>query len=158
MEHSLLHANPMAPHADPFDDQGSRPMTPNGGYTLTESYMGDEKAAPPYNGHTGNNYTGTTMEDSRMAYGQQQARIPSPYSTESNSTEAWRQRQAPGGDASKIQRFQTKKIRLPQGSVLSLDHPVPSAIQNSVLPQYRNDLEAGSEEFTHMRCKSNRAC
>jgi chitin synthase len=35
--------------------------------------------------------------------------------------------------------------------VLSIDYPVPSAIQNAVLPQYRQDLEGGSEEFTHMR-------
>jgi len=36
--------------------------------------------------------------------------------------------------------------------VLSVEYPVPSAIQNSVQAKYRNDLESGSEEFTHMRC------
>jgi len=35
--------------------------------------------------------------------------------------------------------------------VLSADYPVPSAIQNATQAKYRNDLEAGSEEFTHLR-------
>lgn len=158
MAHSLLHQNPMAPHADPFGDSASRPGTPSHGYSLTESYMGDDRsAAPPYNGfgsHAGDtSYTGSTntMVDPHAAYGQQQFRAPSPYSTESNSTETWKQRQQPGGPGG-IQRFQTRKVKLKQGSVLSLEYPVPSAIQNSIQPQYRNDLESGSEEFTHMRC------
>lgn len=48
----------------------------------------------------------------------------------------------------------TRKVKLVQGSVLSADYPVPSAIQNAIQAKYRNDLESGSEEFTHMRCKS----
>jgi len=47
----------------------------------------------------------------------------------------------------------TRKVKLVQGSVLSADYPVPSAIQNAIQAKYRNDLESGSEEFTHMRCK-----
>ena len=35
--------------------------------------------------------------------------------------------------------------------MLSADYPVPSAIQNATQAKYRNDLEAGSEEFTHLR-------
>lgn len=46
----------------------------------------------------------------------------------------------------------TRKVKLVQGSVLSADYPVPSAIQNAIQAKYRNDLESGSEEFTHMRC------
>ena len=45
----------------------------------------------------------------------------------------------------------TRKVKLVRGAVLSVDYPVPSAIQNSVQHKYRNDLEGGSEEFTHMR-------
>jgi chitin synthase len=45
----------------------------------------------------------------------------------------------------------TRKVKLVQGSVLSADYPVPSAIQNAIQAKYRNDLESGSEEFTHMR-------
>lgn len=77
--------------------------------------------------------------------------MASPYSrSDTDSTEAWRQRQAPGGPGG-LRRFATRKVKLVQGSVLSVDHPVPSAIKNAVEQKYRNDLEGGSEEFTHMR-------
>ena len=76
----------------------------------------------------------------------------SPYNreAESRSTTAWRRRQAPGQH---LRRHATRKVKLVQGSVLSVDYPVPSAIQNAVLSRYRNDPKAGSEEFTYMRCK-----
>ena len=51
-----------------------------------------------------------------------------------------------------LKRAATRKVKLVQGSVLSADYPVPSAIQNAVQAKYRNDLESGSEEFTHVRC------
>lgn len=53
-----------------------------------------------------------------------------------------------------LRRGMTRKIKLVQGVVLSADYPVPSAIQNAVQAKYRNDLESGSEEFTHMRCNA----
>ena len=56
------------------------------------------------------------------------------------------------GGAGGLKRAQTRKVKLVQGSVLSADYPVPSAIQNAIQAKYRNDLESGSEEFTHMRC------
>jgi chitin synthase len=71
---------------------------------------------------------------------------------ENISTEAWRQRQ-PLSPASGLRRYATRKVKLAQGSVLSVDYPVPSAIQNSVQRKYRDDLEGGSNEFTHMRCE-----
>lgn len=81
-------------------------------------------------------------------------RVPSPYSrSETSSTEAWRQRQAPQGN---LRRYATRKVKLVQGSVLSVDYPAPSAIQNAIQAKYRNDLEGGSEEFTHMRCAFTR--
>lgn len=80
-------------------------------------------------------------------------RPSSPFAqTESDSSEAWKQRQAPGGIPNGVRRYPTRKVKLQQGSVLSVEYPVPSAIQNSVQAKYRNDLESGSEEFTHMRC------
>ena len=87
-------------------------------------------------------------------------RAPSPYErSETSSTEAWRQRQQPGGAVAAagggLKRGMTRKVKLVQGSVLSADYPVPSAIQNAIQAKYRNDLESGSEEFTHMRCKSS---
>lgn len=86
-------------------------------------------------------------------------RAPSPYArSDTSSTEAWKQRQQPGGGAFNgggggLKRGMTRKVKLVQGSVLSADYPVPSAIQNAIQAKYRNDLESGSEEFTHMRCK-----
>jgi chitin synthase len=86
-------------------------------------------------------------------------RAPSPYArSETSSTEAWKARQQPGGGAFQsggggLKRGMTRKVKLVQGSVLSADYPVPSAIQNAIQAKYRNDLESGSEEFTHMRCK-----
>jgi hypothetical protein len=70
---------------------------------------------------------------------------------QSRSTTAWRRRQAPGQHH--LRRPATRKVKLVPGSVLSVDCPVPSAIQNSVQHKYRNDPVHGSEEFTHMRCK-----
>lgn len=124
-----------------------------GGYNLEESYMGANGGhAPPYNGyHEDTSYAGTTLHDPGYA---QPDRTGSPYShSDTGSTEAWRQRQVPGGPAAAggLKRNATRKVKLVQGAVLSADYPVPSAIQNAVQPKYRNDLESGSEEFTHMR-------
>jgi hypothetical protein len=69
---------------------------------------------------------------------------------ESRSTEAWRRRQAPGQPY--LRRYPTRKVKLVQG-VLSLDYPVPSAIQNSVRDKYRDDPSVRSGEFTHKRCE-----
>lgn len=49
-----------------------------------------------------------------------------------------------------LKRYATRKVKLVQGSVLSIDYPVPSAIRNAVQPKYR-DEEASSEEFLKMR-------
>uniref|UniRef100_A0A060TH97 chitin synthase n=1 Tax=Blastobotrys adeninivorans TaxID=409370 RepID=A0A060TH97_BLAAD len=64
----------------------------------------------------------------------------------SDSTEAWQRRQNPTA----LKRFGTRKVNLVKGKVFSTEYPVPSAIKNSILPQYR-DAEMGSTEFTHMR-------
>ncbi|KAJ5814509.1 hypothetical protein N7474_006286 [Penicillium riverlandense] len=63
-------------------------------------------------------------------------------------SEAWQQRQAPG---SGLRRYATRKIKLVQGSVLSVDYPVPSAIQNAIQREYRESEEGFPEEFTHLR-------
>ncbi|KAF2718757.1 glycosyltransferase family 2 protein [Polychaeton citri CBS 116435] len=151
-EHSLLHANPTGPFQGPFDEPTSRAGTPGGhdpkAYNLEESYMGshDPYGAPSYNGY---HEEGVTLAD--PGYGAPD-RVPSPYSrSETGSTEAWKQRQVPGGSAGAMKRSATRKVKLVQGAVLSADYPVPSAIQNAVQAKYRNDLESGSEEFTHMR-------
>ncbi|KAF7164840.1 hypothetical protein CNMCM5623_009267 [Aspergillus felis] len=63
--------------------------------------------------------------------------------------DAWQRRQ--GVKSSALRRYGTRKINLVQGSVLSVDYPVPSAIQNAIQSEYRDAEEAFHEEFTHMR-------
>jgi chitin synthase len=124
---------------------------------LTESYATDRPTQYPGEAHAGSDvYSATGGYDPAPEFGGPQ-RAPSPYQrSETSSTEAWRQRQQPGGAvaaAGGLKRGMTRKVKLVQGSVLSADYPVPSAIQNAIQAKYRNDLESGSEEFTHMRCK-----
>jgi chitin synthase len=143
-------------YGGPFEDPHSRTQSPGrpgtaDRYSLTESYAPPDSSAPPYhdpyNAH-GSPYGGNSTENPATAFGVP-GRIASPYSrSDTSSTEAWRQRQAP---SSGLRRYATRKVKLVQGSVLSVDYPVPSAIQNAVQAKYRNDLEGGSEEFTHMR-------
>ncbi|KAE8163827.1 chitin synthase-domain-containing protein [Aspergillus tamarii] len=50
-----------------------------------------------------------------------------------------------------LERYGTRKINLVKGAVLSVDYPVPSAIQNAIQPEYRDAEEGFPEEFTHLR-------
>jgi chitin synthase len=50
-----------------------------------------------------------------------------------------------------VKRSKTRKIKLVQGSILSVDYPVPSAVQNAIEPRYRNADGAFDEEFTKLR-------
>jgi chitin synthase len=148
---SLLHADPTGTREGPFGNQyaAEHPdrmrtpdVRPTSTYSLTETY----NKGSGYNAEYNQGYVEQPAYDLPP-------RIASPYSrSETSSTEAWRQRQQPGGAASGgLKRNATRKIKLAQGAVLSADYPVPSAIQNAIQAKYRNDLEAGSEEFTHMR-------
>ena len=144
-----LLSHQQGPFATPFDDPHSRgqsPVRPGSGYSLTETYAQDTSPAyhDPYSAQADN---------PAAAFGVP-GRVPSPYArSETSSTEAWRQRQAPAGPGGGLRRYATRKVKLVQGSVLSIDYPVPSAIQNAIQAKYRNDVEGGSEEFTHMRCR-----
>jgi chitin synthase len=77
-----------------------------------------------------------------------------PESFAGDPEESWAARQQqPNGFSSGgggIRRTNTRKIKLVQGSVLSVDYPVPSAIKNSVQPKYL-DVEAVPEEFMNLR-------
>ncbi|MCJ1224089.1 Chitin synthase, class 2 [Toensbergia leucococca] len=162
VESALLHHDQSGPFNGPFDDTRSRsrsrtpPIRPASSYSLSESYAGDQgKPAPAYNDvYTGETtgYSRQTIEDPSNTLGGL-GRAESPYArtetrSDTSTAEAWQQRQMPGGN--NLKRYATRKVKL-QGSVLSVDYPVPSAIQNAVQAKYRNDLEGGSEEFTHMR-------
>ena len=158
-QNALLHHNNGGPFSGPFDESHSRLSTPPvqqrpASYNLTETYDPDAASNvpsyhDPYSGGRGG-FGGSTLDDPSASYGVS-GRPTSPYPrSETSSTEGWRQRQAPA--ATSLKRYATRKVKLVQGSVLSVDYPVPSAIQNAVQAKYRNDLEGGSEEFTHMRC------
>ncbi|KAI1390687.1 glycosyltransferase family 2 protein [Hypoxylon trugodes] len=78
-----------------------------------------------------------------------------PPSVYGDPEESWAARQqlpaadSGGGGGGGLRRRDTRKIKLKpgsQGSVLSADYPVPTAIQNATESQYR-----GQEEFTKMR-------
>ena len=153
---ALLHDEQGGPFNGPFDEAPSRGQTPpprsTSAYSLSETYRSGASTAPPYSDSFNQGYSGGAIEDPTAAFGVP-GRAPSPYTrSETSSTEAWRQRQAPAPSA--LRRYATRKVKLVQ-SVLSIDYPVPSAIQNAVQARYRNDLEGGSEEFTHMRCKEH---
>jgi chitin synthase len=130
---------------------------------LTETYATDSQTQYPgqAQSHAGSDvYSATGGHYDPAAEFGAHNRAASPYArSETSSTEAWKQRQQPGaaggggGGGGGLKRGLTRKVKLVQGSVLSADYPVPSAIQNAVQAKYRNDLESGSEEFTHMRCK-----
>ena len=122
-------------------------------YSLTETYASDAPTTQyPAQSSAGSDvYSATGGYDPSTEYGAPH-RAASPYArSETSSVEAWKQRQQPGGGIG-LKRGMTRKVKLVQGSVLSADYPVPSAIQNAIQAKYRNDLESGSEEFTHMRC------
>ncbi|KAI9893816.1 MAG: Chitin synthase, class 2 [Vezdaea aestivalis] len=151
---SLLHTNQSGPFDDPHSRGGTPPTghRPASAYSLSESYAPDAHGAPypPSQNASTSGFSGNTIAAGDNGF--PTGRAASPYSrSETSSTEAWRERQAPGAAPGALRRYATRKVKLVQGSVLSVDYPVPSAIQNAVQEKYRNDVEGGSEEFTHMR-------
>jgi len=116
-------------------------------YSLNESYVGGDASKLPTVGYHPQ-HSPEPPYDGRAGFPGPAPGAPSPYDR-SDSTEAWRRRQLPNSGS--LKRYATRKVKLVQGSVLSIDYPVPSAIRNAVQAQYRKDLESGSEEFTHMR-------
>lgn len=133
-ERSLIAGQTYPGHYEPMDN----------GRNLTQNYPAQEQTAyyPPaqqqHQQGAPDPYAGQQFPQGDVA--------PNPYQR-SDSTEAWRARQ----NQTQLKRYATRKVKLVQGSVLSIDYPVPSAIQNAIQPKYRQDLEGGSEEFTHMR-------
>ncbi|KAI9728038.1 MAG: Chitin synthase, class 2 [Cirrosporium novae-zelandiae] len=64
---------------------------------------------------------------------------PAHSENERSETESWAQRQSRGAGGPR--RYATRRVKFVQGSVLSVDYPVPAAIRNSLQTKYRNDLE-----------------
>jgi chitin synthase len=129
------------------------PARPVSAYSLTESYApgADSRTPVPleqqYNANPGAGFSQVGgLEESNGGFG-----YGRPASTVGvDQDESWLQRQQPGAQGGGLKRYATRKIKLQQGSVLSIDYPVPSAIKNAVQPKYR-DVEGGSEEFMKMR-------
>ncbi|PYH63826.1 chitin synthase C [Aspergillus vadensis CBS 113365] len=124
-EQSLLERNNSSHYGTPFDDPAVSTDSIRR-YTLHDDGPA-VFAAPPYQ--------------------ESEAASENTFRARSNGDKASRE----GSRAGALRRYGTRKINLVQGSVLSIDYPVPSAIQNAIQPQYRDAEEAFSEEFTHMR-------
>ncbi|PNY29820.1 Chitin synthase 1 [Tolypocladium capitatum] len=127
---------------------GPPPDRPVSAYSLTESYAPGAAQHPGAgSGGFGDSAYGQYPQDAGYGFDR-------PLSTVHDEEESWMQRQqqpaagrAAGGG---LKRYNTRKVKLVQGSVLSIDYPVPSAIKNAVQPRYR-DVEGGNEEFMKMR-------
>jgi len=122
-------------------------------YSLTETYApGAPQTRPgmpadahaPYPGEYGGapSMYGHGMEDPSGGFG-----MGRPVST-LDADESFYRRQQPA--ANDLKRKNTRKVKLVQGSVLSTNFNVPSAIRNAVQPKYR-DIEGNNEEFFTMR-------
>jgi chitin synthase len=130
------------------------PFRPTSAYSLSESYAPNagttrvgvgantpvQQFGAGYGGGASSNYQGGFAAD------------PAGYNMgDPDTDEGWMQRQNPmAAPAGGLKRYATRKVKLIQGSVLSIDYPVPSAIRNAVQPQYRN-AEGSNEEFVKMR-------
>lgn len=117
-------------------------------YSLTESYAPNASQLPPSGSGFGDNGAGFGQFGSDAGYGYAQSRPASAFDPEDSWVQRQQQPATTGGGG--LKRFNTRKVKLVQGSVLSIDYPVPSAIKNAVQPQYR-DVEGGNEEFMKMR-------
>ncbi|KAF4121115.1 chitin synthase [Geosmithia morbida] len=140
----------------PGYDQGrlgaaTPPDRPVSAYSLTESYApGAAEMPPPGSGFSdAGGYGQYGLDPNAAGFS-----TPRPMSTmEDDDEDSWMERQQmpnTSGSRTGLKRFNTRKIKLVQGSVLSIDYPVPSAIKNAVQARYR-DLEGGNEEFMKMR-------
>ena len=154
---ALLHQNQMAYDHDRLGTN-TPPVRPVSAYSLTESYAPNAPTTRPGVAvGPGVSVGGPPVPyHSEYAGGQDHFRPdlatdPAYRMTPEDSDESWIQRQQPNAAPSGgLKRYATRKVKLVQGSVLSIDYPVPSAIRNAVQPQYRN-TEGSNEEFTKMR-------
>lgn len=132
------------------------PARPVSAYSLTESYapgavptragIGVSPTPPPPGGSTeyggGPGYYQPPQFSADPAYNRMSS---------VDTDESWLRRQQPNvAPTGGLKRYATRKVKLVQGSVLSIDYPVPSAIRNAVQPRYRNE-EGSNEEFFKMR-------
>ncbi|KAJ5689203.1 Chitin synthase C [Penicillium macrosclerotiorum] len=138
-------ASPEIDEQEPFMQSLVHPVLPD--HPVDPVINNQNRYLPPYSDttsiSTGSYYRGT--------HGAQEFELSEGINPDAISTvsKRWALRQKPA--LSTLRRYPTRRIKLVKGTVLSVDYPVPSAIQNAIEPKYR-DLEGGqNEEFTHMR-------
>jgi len=123
------------PFRGPFDENSSRTSTP-------DAFRQRRDTSGPYYSEMASPNPSTPTLIAPSASG---ASRPSSVV----SMDEWRRRQAPQG----LRRYATRKVKLQHGQVLSIDYPVPSAVQNAIQTKYKApDDDAAANEFTHMRC------
>lgn len=145
-QRSLLSQGSTMYEQDRLGGTASPPARPVSAYSLTESYAPDAGTTVPGAGVGGynNEYGGAGGYNAEFPTGDP-GHPPSAVGDE----DSWLNRQqVPAGGG--LGRSKTRRVKLVQGSVLSIDYPVPSAIKNAIQPKYR-DVEGGNEEFTKMR-------
>ncbi|KAF5023976.1 hypothetical protein F66182_3962 [Fusarium sp. NRRL 66182] len=133
------------------DRLGARtpPDRPVSAYSLTESYAPGASSTMPGQGPAGYGDGGSFGQFGNLDAAAPFPRPDSAFDPEDSWVERQQQPQIGMGGGG-LGRSKTRKIKLVQGSVLSINYPVPSAIKNAVQPEYR-DAENGSEEFHQMR-------
>ncbi|KAK4183868.1 chitin synthase 1 [Podospora australis] len=124
-----------------MEDEGLPLTTPHSAYSLTETYDQWVQRQQP----TSSGVEGLPLTTPRSAY-----------SLTETYDQSWVQRQQPTNSGqgtpsgSGLKRHGTRKVKLEQGTVLSIDYPVPSAIKNAVQPRYSH-RDNPNEEFSKMR-------
>jgi len=181
---SMLHQNapyynqagrdsPQAPTYNTSYGGAAVPPTYNGAYAQSQASMRTDpsrmQSSSPFNQYSNTNFPSTAYgggysevkyDMDGSAIGQQGwgENIPmsdaAQFQRQDMGNQAWEMRNQGQANAGGLSRSLTRKVKLNENKILSADYPVPSAVQNSVEAKYRNDLESGSEEFTHIRCKS----
>ncbi|KAK3309101.1 glycosyltransferase family 2 protein [Chaetomium strumarium] len=129
------------------------PVRPVSAYSLTESYAPGAQTT-----RAGIGVSATPPPPGNGEYGAPGYYQPPQFSADPSyrmssvdTDDSWLRRQQPNAAPSGgLKRYATRKVKLVQGSVLSIDYPVPSAIRNAVQPRYR-DEEGNNEEFLKMR-------
>ncbi|PUU84259.1 chitin synthase III [Tuber borchii] len=121
------------PFRGPFDENSSRTSTP-------DAFRQRSTSGPYYSEMASPNPSTPTLSAPSASGASRPSSVV--------SMDEWRRRQAPQG----LRRYATRKVKLQHGQVLSIDYPVPSAVQNAIQTKYKApDDDAAANEFTHMR-------
>ncbi|KAI5851609.1 chitin synthase III [Morchella snyderi] len=132
---------PPHPFQGPFDETSSRSSTPEHLQRMSTPQSQFAHGQGPYI-QSPESSTPTLLSSSTS---------PGPTGRESvlSLDGEWRRRQAPSG----LRRYATRRVKLQQGQVLSIEYPVPSAVSNAIQDKYKAGTgeDSATTEFTHMR-------